>query len=84
MPEPIVLEFIAANGAKHYFIGSSEETIIADVKEHFKYLNSEQPNSVPLEVAQGLVFYRQGYEAVKKHGCSSFKLGGLAELVESR
>ncbi len=81
MPEPIVLEYITASGAKHYFIGASEEAIREDVNTHFGFLKFGEPRQVPLKTAEGLDFYKHGYNAVKK-GCKSFKLG-LAELVES-
>ncbi len=84
MPEPIVLEFIAGNGAKHYFIGTSVENIITDVKENFSFINADAQRQIPVEIAERLGFYRQGYEAVKKHGCPSFKLGKIEDLVESR
>lgn len=83
MPEPIVLEYVTASGAKHYFIGASEEAIREDVNTNFGFLNFGEPGQVPLKTAEGLGFYRQGYNAVKKSGCKSFKLSGLAELVES-
>jgi hypothetical protein len=85
--QPVVIEFTSSDSqrgdAKHYFIGTSVENILADTKGG-KEFGSEHYSShrqISLEEAKklSLEFYQAGFDRVQQNGCKSYFLGQEGE-----